>query len=356
MSGQVVRAAAVQMTPVVLDKDATIAKVAKLAEEAADHGAALIVFPEATIPVYTNSAVWMGLARFGSRAARRAWARYAQNSLCVPSPDTEALGSAAKRAHATMVIGVSERDAEHSGGSLYNTMLVFGPDGSLLWKHRKLVPTNHERMVWSYGDDRRIAVFDTPVGRLGGAICWENYMPLVRYAIYSKGARIYLAPTADTGERWLASMRHIAFEGRVFVISVCQFLRKVDYPSDFELSDDLAQIKPDVLMEGDSAIIGPDGQYITPPVANREEILFGDLDLERVLEENQLLDVTGHYSRPDLLKISINKDDFVDLGMPREASERKQSGNLPTEPPDGSRNEHTLSANETSARRSGVAD
>jgi nitrilase len=321
MSKQVIRAAAVQMTPVVLDKRATLAKVSRLAEEAADRGAELIVFPEATIPVYTNSAVWMGLARFGSVSARRAWARYAENSVRVPSPDTEALGRAAQRTHTTLVIGVSERDAERSGGSLYNTMLIFGPDGALLGKHRKLVPTNHERMVWSFGDDRSIAVFDTPAGRLGGAICWENYMPLVRYAIYSKGARIYVAPTADRGERWLASMRHIAFEGRVFVISVCQYLRKTDYPPDFELADDLAAIKADVLMERDSVIVGPDGQYVAPPVSNREEILIGDLDLERVLEEKQLLDVTGHYSRPDLLRLAFNTDDFEELGVTPGASQ-----------------------------------
>ncbi len=314
MNSQVIRAAAVQLTPIVLDKTATIQKVARFTEEAADHGARLVVFPEATIPVYTNSAVWIGLARFRNAAARQAWARYAEHSVQVPSTDTEALGRAAQRAHATLVIGVSERDIDHGGGSLYNTLLIFGPDGTLIGKHRKLVPTNHERMVWSFGDDRRIAVFDTPVGRLAGAICWENYMPLVRFAVYSTGAQIYVAPTADTSERWLASMRHIAFEGRVFVISVCQYLRKADYPVDFEFNDDLAAIPADVLMEGDSAIVGPDGEYVTQPVRNREEILYGDLDLSRVLQEKQLLDVTGHYSRPDLLRLSINADAFVEFG------------------------------------------
>lgn len=331
MNARVIKAAAVQMTPVVLDKEATLLKIGRLAEEAADHGANLLVFPEATIPVYTNSSVWMGLARSDNQLARRAWARYAENSVRVPGPATEALAEIARRTKSTVVIGVSEREADRSGGSLYNTLLVFGPEGNLLGKHRKLVPTNHERMVWSFGDDRKIPVFDSPLGRIGGAICWENYMPLVRYAIYASGVQIYVAPTADRGSRWVSSMRHIAFEGRVFVISVCQFLRKSDYPDDFELNEDLKAIKSDVLMEGDSTIIGPDGEFITSPVSNREEILYGDLDLARILQEKQQLDVTGHYSRPDLMRLSINSDKFGDLVSMPERTTEAESNSIPDE-------------------------
>ena len=303
-SSRIIRAAAVQAEPVVLDRAASIEKAIGLIAEAAGNGAELIVFPETFIPNYVNASIWgKGMAKFGDPNAKRAWARLWHNAVEVPGPSTRALSAAAKKAGALVAIGVNERLPDRR--TLYNSLLFFGPDGSYLGKHQKLVPTNHERLIHGAGDGSTLKVFDTPFGKVGGLICWENWMPLARYALYNQGEQIHLAPHADDREIFLVNARNTAVEGGVFVIAVCMILKKSSYPEDFELAEELAS-SPEFLETGGSAIIGPDGEFLAGPLWKDEGILYAELDLNRVLEENQLLDVTGHYARPDVLSLNFD--------------------------------------------------
>jgi nitrilase len=301
-----VRVAVIQAAPVVMDREATVDKVGRLIDAAAAQGARLILFPEAFIPAYP----W-GI-RFGTRVGgrtiegRRAWARYWANSLDVPGPATEAVGRAARRAQAYVALGVIERDQAYSRGTLYCTLLYFGPDGSLLAKHRKLMPTAAERYLWGQGDGSTLPVISTPFGRLGGLICWENYMPLARMSMYAKGVEIYAAPTADSRDSWQATIRHIACEGRCFVLSSCQFVTKDLYPQDFETRDEL-EGAPEVLSRGGSAIVGPLGDYLAGPLFAQEGILVADLDLSQVVQGKFDFDVAGHYARPDVFRMLVNE-------------------------------------------------
>lgn len=300
----VTRVAAVQAEPIVLNRLATTEKACSLIQEAASKGAGLIVFPETFIPSYPDIFAWgKGLANFDAPRAKQAWARLWRNSVEIPSPTTDALCQAARRAKACVVMGLNERTQINN--SLYNSVLLIDPEGKILGKHRKLVPTNHERMVWHTGDGSTLKVIDTPAGKLGSLICWENWMPLARYALYAQGEQIHLAPTADDSELALVNARNTAAEGRVFVVSVCMILRKSSYPSDFELNPELADA-PDFLEKGGSAIIGPDGTVLAGPLWNEEGILYADLDLNRIVEEHQLLDVVGHYARPDVLSLRFD--------------------------------------------------
>jgi nitrilase len=301
-----VRAAVVQAAPVLFDREATVEKTGRLIDEAAAQGANLIVFPEAFIPAYP----W-GI-RFGTRVGgrtadgRRAWARYWANAVDVPGPATEAIGAAARRARAYVAIGVIERDQTYSRGTVYCTLLYFGPDGRLLATHRKLMPTAAERYIWGSGDGSTLPVLETPYGRLGGLICWENYMPLARMAMYGKGVELYVAPTADSRDSWQATVRHIACEGRCFVLSCCQYVTKDLYPADLEVAGELADA-PEVLSRGGSAIIAPLGDYVAGPLFGQEGILTADLDLARVVEGKFDFDVTGHYARPDVFRLLVNE-------------------------------------------------
>jgi nitrilase len=306
-----VRAAAVQAESAVLDVEAGTEKACRLIAEAAGLGARLIVFPESFIPVYPNGSLWgRGLSRFGAPEAKRAFARMHRNSVQVPGPVTDRIARAAREAQALVVIGVSEREAQRD--TLFNTLVFLGPDGTLLGKHRKLVPTNHERLIWGMGDGSTLGVFETPVGRVGGLICWENWMPLARFALYAQGEQIHLAPAADDREVFLVNARNTAAEGRVFVVCVNTYLRKSRYPADFELQEDLAPL-PEELGTGGSAIIGPDGEFLAGPLWNQEGILIADLDLDRITEERQLLDVTGHFARPDVLSLRFNRSPLRSL-------------------------------------------
>lgn len=307
----VFRAAAVQAEPVPLDLEATTAKACALIKEAAQHGARLIVFPETFIPVYPDIYAWgQGLAKFDTLPAKRAWARLWRASVSIPDSTTERLGQAASEANALVVMGVNERAKENN--SLYNSLIFFGPDGAILGKHRKLMPTNHERMVWDQGDGSTLGVLDTPLGKIGSLICWENWMPLARYALYSQGAQIHLAPTADDSEMALVNARNTAAEGRVYVILVGHLLRKASYPDDFELKSELENA-PEFLEKGGSAIIAPDGSVLAGPLWEAEGILYADLDLNRVVEERQLLDVVGHYARPDVLRLHFDPSEHKAL-------------------------------------------
>jgi nitrilase len=298
-----IKAAAVQAEPVVLDREATVEKACQLILETAANGAQLIIFPELFIPTYINAAVWgRGLASFGTANAKRAWSRLWQNSVEIPSHTTDRLSKTARDANAVVAIGLHERESKSR--SLYNTLLFLNSDGTVLGKHRKLMPTNHERMVHGRGDGSTLRVYDTPVGRVGGLICWENWMPLSRFALYSQGEQIHIAPTADDDERTLINTRNTAIEGGVFVISVCMVLRKESFPKDFEFQQELEDAG-DYLQTGGSAIIGPDGSILAGPLWKEEGILYAELDLNQVVEQSQLMDVAGHYARPDVLSLHL---------------------------------------------------
>jgi nitrilase len=265
-----------------------------------------VLFPEAYIPAYPR-----GLAfgtKVGSRSAsgRKDWLRYWNSAVAVPGDTTRALADAARKAGVYLVMGIIEKDGDYSG-TLYCSMLYFGPDGSLLGKHRKLKPTGMERLIWGEGDGSTLPVLDTPFGKIGGLICWENYMPLARTAMYAKGVQIYLAPTADDREVWQSTLRHIALEGRCFVLSCNQYVTKSMYPADLACSDDL-ESEPELMSKGGSAIVGPLGQYIVEPVSGREEIIIADLDMSLIAESRLDFDVVGHYARPDVFQLLVNEE------------------------------------------------
>ncbi len=224
----------------------------------------------------------------------------------VPGPATTRLGQAARNAGIHLAIGVIERDGDFSGGTLYCTLLYFGPDGRLLGKHRKLKPTGAERLIWGEGDGSTLTVLDTPMGKVGGLICWENYMPLARMALYGKGVEIYLAPTADARETWQATVRHIACEGRCFVLSCNQFVTKTMYPADLPLRHELAD-QPEIMSRGGSVILGPLGDVLAGPLFDAEGILTAQLDLAEVARGKLDFDVVGHYARPDVLRLVVDE-------------------------------------------------
>ena len=300
----IIKVAAVQAEPVILDRDKTTAKACALIEEAGANGAKLVVFPELFIPIFTNASVWgRGFARFGSPEAQAAWSRLWRNSVEVPSSTTARLGQAAKAAGATVAIGVNERST--TTRSFFNTILLIGPDGEIIGKHQKLVPTNSERMVHAYGDGSTLKVYETPAGKIGGLVCWENFMPLARFALYSQGEQIHVAATSFDIDMAITNARNTAFEGGVFVISAANVIRKGSYPSDFEFADEFAGVG-DYIIEGGSCIIAPDGSLLAGPVYKVETILYADLDLNDTIRCSQLMDVTGHYARPEVLGLRIN--------------------------------------------------
>ena len=297
-----VRVACVQAEPVVLDRERTLDKIATLTAEAKANGAQLVVFPETFVPAYPTSAWAKFLAGWADPRAKAAFAQLARESVEIPGPAADRLGEIARDHEVWLVTGVNERDPERPG-TLYNTLLYHAPDGRLAVHHRKLVPTNHERLIWGQGDGGGLRAHETPLGRIGGLICWENYMPLARFALYESGVEIYIAPTADDGDAWQATLVHIARESRAFVVSPCHFQRAGSYPSDFPLRDELAGM--DVLGRGGSAILAPDGSYLAGPAYGEEAILYADLDPRRLDEERQRFDAAGHYHRPDVLELKV---------------------------------------------------
>ncbi|MDO9413344.1 MAG: carbon-nitrogen hydrolase family protein [Pseudolabrys sp.] len=298
---ETVRVAVVQDCPVPFDLQDTIAKTEQLVEKAAKTGAGLIVFPEAFVSGYPKGLDFG--ARVGSRSlpGRDMFRRYFDSSLVLDSDECRRLGAAARKAKAYLVMGVMEKD----GGTLYCTVLFFGPDGALLGKHRKLMPTASERLIWGFGDGSTLTVLDTPMGKLGAVICWENYMPLLRTAMYSKGIQIYCAPTADDRDTWAGTMQHVALEGRCFVLSACQYLTRGDCPDDYDAiqGDD----PKTVLMRGGSCIVSPLGQMLAAPDFSGPAILTADLDIDDVARGKFDFDVTGHYARPDVFRLHVNE-------------------------------------------------
>ena len=288
--------AAVQATPVFLDRDATTEKACALVKEAAAGGASLVVFPEAFVPAYPDW-VWRLPAWQDGRFMRR----LLDQAVAVPGPATERLAEAARDAGVYLAMGVNEI----AGGTLYNTLLYFSPDGELAGRHRKLMPTGGERSVWGYGDGSTLGVVPTPFGVVGGLICWENYMPLARAAMYAQGVEIYLAPTWDNSDEWVATLQHIAKEGRVYVVGVAPLLRGGDVPEELR-GDTYRADADDWMSRGHTTIVAPGGEILAGPVLDREEIVYAEIDTEQVLRQRQLFDPVGHYARPDVFRLTVD--------------------------------------------------
>jgi nitrilase len=298
-------AAAVQATPVFLDREATVAKAIRLIEEVATDGSRLIVFPEAFIPGYPFW-LWREAPDDMPGLEQKAFAALWRESIDVPGPETERLGDAARAAASCVVIGVNERESAYGRGTLYNTVLTFGPDGRLAGRRRKLVPTYRERTVWGQGDGSTLDVLETPFGRIGAMICWENYMPLARYHQYAQGEQIHIAVTADDSPSWQSLMTTIAAEGRVYVISACQYFAPEQFPGHTYLSG--FATAGDVLNSGRSVIMAPGGGVLAGPLEGGEGIITAEIDLDRVIEEKHSLDVAGHYARPDVFQLTVDND------------------------------------------------
>lgn len=295
------RAAVVQIGSVPFDKGATVEKVVRYIHKGAGTRAKLLVFPEALISAYPKGADFG--ARVGGRLPRGRddFLRYHKSAIDVPGPEVDEIAAAAREAGTHVVIGVIERDA----GTLYCTVLFFGPEKGYLGKHRKLMPTASERLIWGFGDGSTLPVYDTAIGRLGSVICWENYMPLMRSAMYAKNIQLYCAPTADDRDTWQATMRHIALEGRCFVLSACQYITRGAFPDDY---DAIQGDKPDtVLMRGGSVIVSPLGEVLAGPNFDGECILTADLDLDDITRGKYDFDAVGHYARPDVFRLFVDE-------------------------------------------------
>ena len=299
---ETVTAACIQVEPAILDRAGTLDRVAEHTAEAAAAGAGLVVFPETFVPAYPSSVWAKALAGWGEPGAKEAFALLHRESLELPGPDADRLGAIAREHGVWLVLGVNELDPERPG-TLYNSLLYYSPQGELALHHRKLVPTNHERLVWGQGDGRGLRAIETQLGRIGGLICWENYMPLARFSLYESGVEIYVASTADDGDAWQATLVHIARESRAFVISPCHFQRASSYPADFPLRALLEG--QDILGRGGSAILAPDGSYLAGPLYDEEGILYAELDPDLLLQARQRFDPAGHYHRPDVLKLTV---------------------------------------------------
>jgi nitrilase len=314
-----VKVACVQAEPVILDREATLDRLEQLAAQAAGKGAELVVFPETFVPVSPTSRWAKAFAGWQNEGAKQVFAQIAQNSVAVGSPAERRLGATAKELGIWLVTGVNEVEPEQPG-TIYNALLYHSPDGELALHHRKLVPTNHERLVWGQGDGRGLHAVETGFGRIGGLICWENYMPLARTALYESGVEIYIASTADDGDGWQATLVHMARESRAYIISPCHFQRAAAYPADFPLASEL--VGADVLGRGGSAILAPDGSYLAGPLYDEEGILYADLDPTVLLAERQRFDPVGHYSRPDVLQLTVRGDDATTSRRPSARSGR----------------------------------
>ena len=295
------KVAVVQAASTAFDLERSLQKAEALVAEAASQGARLVVFPEAFLSAYPRGLTFGAVVGSRSDAGREEYRRYWESSVDVPGPTVTRLSAVAQDNKIYLVIGVVERD----GGTLYCTVLFFAPDGAFLGKHRKIMPTASERLIWGFGDGSTMPVFDTPLGKMGALICWENYLPLMRATMYAKGIQIYCAPTADSRDSWLATVRHIAVEGRCFVLSSNQFNRRRDFPVDYasSFSDD----PETVVTPGGSCIVDPFGNFIAGPNTDGEAILIAEIDIAQVVRGKYDLDVVGHYSRPDIFQLHVDE-------------------------------------------------
>jgi nitrilase len=300
-SGQHVKVAVVQAAPVAFDRERTLEKVHALTGEAARKGAQLVLFPEAFVSAYPRGLDFGAVVGGRSEEGREDFRRYWESSVDVPGPAVDELSRAAQRNNIYLVIGVVER----ARGTLYCSVLFFAPDGAFLGKHRKVMPTGSERLVWGFGDGSTMPVFETPLGRLGAVICWENYLPLMRAAMYAKGIEIYCAPTADARDSWIASMRHIAVEGRCFVLSCNQFNRRRDFPSAYRSI--FGEDPETIVCRGGSCIVDPFGNFLAGPNTEGEAILIAEIDRAQIVRGKYDLDVVGHYARPDIFQLRVDE-------------------------------------------------
>ena len=302
-----VRVAVVQHPPVLLDRDATLARGVELLGEAARAGARLVSFPETWVPGYPE---WLWRLRPGpdNVLTGEIHARLLDSAVDLDAGQLQPLQDAAREHGVTVLVGVHERDGRFSRGTLYNTAVLVGPDGAILNRHRKLMPTNAERMVWGQGDGSGLRVVETPAGRVGGLICWENYMPLARFTLYAQGLDFYIAPTWDAGSGWVSTMRHIALEGRCWVLGNGTAMRGRDLPAGFPDRDRLFPDQDDWFNPGDSVVVGPNGRIVAGPLRDEHGILYADCDPAAAVAARRTLDVAGHYARPDVFRLEVRSE------------------------------------------------
>jgi nitrilase len=299
-----IKVAAAQLSPVFLNKEKTVKKACKAILEAGKNGANLIVFPEAFISGYPD---WVWLIPNSKEAdLNELYLKLVENAVSVTDDSTKKLCEAAKKAGVNVVIGMHERNTETSSASLFNSLLFIDDKGLILGKHRKLIPTGGERLIWSQGDGRTLCSYDTSAGKIAGLICWENFMPLARNAIYEFGTQILASPTWDKSPNWIQSMQHIAREGGLFVISTCMALKMDDIPNQYEFKK-LYPEGREWINVGNSCIIAPNGKVIAGPLEAKEGILYADINLQDIIKAKRMFDVVGHYSRPDVFNFNVNQ-------------------------------------------------
>lgn len=293
------KTAVIQGSPVLFNKEASIEKAIDYIQNASDQSVDLILFPEAFVPAYPRGLSFGAPVGIRHDWGKALWKIYWDNAVDIEAGELEQLQVAAAKANSFVAIGIIEKNSIN--GSLFCSLAFIGPEGSLLGVHRKLKPTAAERIIWAEGDGDTLRTYDTPWGKVGGLICWENYMPLARMALYQQGLHIYLAPTADHRPSWINTMQHIAMEGRCFVLGCNQFVTKSMYPDDLPGIEELHSW-PEIMSRGGSVIVDPNGAIISGPVYDQEEILYADLDMEMVTKSRMDFDVAGHYHRPDVFK------------------------------------------------------
>ena len=314
-----VRIAAVQASPVFLDLEASLDKADGLVRQAAEHGARLVVFPEAYLPGFP---VWVWFAPPShTHPLREAYSALHRASVTIPGPATDRLCEMARETSVTIAIGVNEKNADGSDSTLFDTLLYIGPDGSILGRHRKLIPTTGERLVWGRGDGDDLDVHQLPFGRVSGLLCWENYMPLARYTLAARGVQIYVAPTWDHGEPWLSTIRHVAKECRCFVVGCCQAFHIDDVPDSMPFKDLYLGEVDGWLNPGDSVIVDPDGKIVAGPASEEETILYADVDPDQLVGPRWQLDIAGNYSRPDVFELKVRRRSTPILGEIEEGGE-----------------------------------
>ena len=299
------KVAAVQNSSVFLNKKATVEKACELVAKASLKGAKLVVFPEAFIPSYPDW-VWV-VPPYKKPILDEMYLELLENSVSIPDDATKKLAAAAKKNKIIIAIGINERNSEASNATLFNTLLYFDEKGNIIGKHRKLIPTGAERLVWAQGDGSTLNSFNTPFGKLCGLLCWENFMPLARNAVYSWGTQLHVTPTWDSSEAWLNSMKFIAKEGGMFVINSCQAIHLQDIPNKYEFKNFYPEGK-EWINQGNSCIINPKGQFITEPLKAKKSIIYADIDLDLIASSKWIFDATGHYARPDVFKFSMNRN------------------------------------------------
>ena len=335
MTNEPYEIAAVQAAPVFLNVDATIDKACDLIGVAARHGARLIAFPEAFVPGYPLW-VWF-IPPVKTHPLRALYSELHRNSIAIPGPHAKRLAEAAGDHGVTVAIGVNERNAESSDSTLFNTLLYLGADGRILGKHRKLIPTAGERLVWGQAAGSDLQVFELPLGRVSGLLCWENYMPLARYSLTARGEQIHLAPTWDRGEPWTSTMRHVAKEGRSFVISACQVFHLNDIPDELEFKAAWLRDVKDPINPGLSMIVDPDGRIVAGPLDGVEGILYATVEPDQLIGPRWQLDVAGHYARPDVFELRVHRNPrpgMVDVHAPGEGADAPSAVSARSEPPD----------------------